>query len=317
VIYQDDADGISIIDTGYLHTQTAAAYLLEEQGRAAFIDTGTNYSVTHLLATLAQKNIAVSQVDYVILTHIHLDHAGGAGQLMQALPNAQLVVHPRGMRHMVDPSRLVEGVTAVYGQARFQSLYGDILGVDMARIIQATDQTVLDLAGRELLCLDTPGHAQHHICIWDAQSQSMFAGDTFGVSYPEFHRDGCSFIFPTTTPVQFDPGALHASIKRLLSYAPQQIYLTHYGAVRSHIVEIADDLHALIDGFVVLVREASESKNRESELIEQMQRLLWQRLQDQNYTLSQADFYQRLEHDIQLNVQGLLCWWDKTQAIYG
>ena len=317
MIYQDDADGICVIDTGYLQSQTAAAYLIVEQGRAAFIDTGTNYSVSHLLATLADKKMAVSDVDFVILTHIHLDHAGGAGQLMLALPNAQLVVHPRGMRHMVDPGRLVDGAVSVYGQARFSALYGDILAVDMARITQATDQTRLDLGGRELLCLDTPGHAQHHICIWDAKSKSMFTGDTFGVSYPEFHQDKGRFIFPTTTPVQFDPGALHASIKRLLSYAPEQMYLTHYGAVRGDLLEIADDLHALIDGFVVLVREAGESKTREADLIEQMQRLLWQRWQDQDLRLSEADFYQRIEHDVLLNVQGLLCWWDKTQAVYG
>ncbi len=317
MIYQDDANGISIIDTGYLQTHTAAAYLLLEQGHAAFIDTGTNHGITHLLTTLAEKNIPPEQVDYVILTHIHLDHAGGAGQLMQALPNAQLVVHPRGMRHMVDPSRLIDGATAVYGQEQFQRLYGDIVEIDSDRIIQATDQTVLDLQGRELLCLDTPGHAQHHICIWDAQSQSMFSGDTFGVSYPEFHREQRSFIFPTTTPVQFDPGALHASIKRLLNYPVTQIYVTHYGAIRGNLDEIADDLHTLIDAFVVLVREAGESKNREQTLSENMQRLLWQRLQDQDYQISENDFYQRIEHDVKLNTQGLLSWWDKTQAVYG
>src|SRR6478736_7969597 len=111
----DFDDGISAIDTGFFRPQFDASHLIVENGRAAFVDTGTNYSVPRLLAELSAKRLSPDSVDYVILTHIHLDHAGGAGLLMQQLPNAMLTVHPRGAVHMIDPGKLEASTVAVYG----------------------------------------------------------------------------------------------------------------------------------------------------------------------------------------------------------
>src|SRR5262249_17777750 len=182
-------------------------------------------------AALSQKNLSVDAVDYVILTHVHLDHAGGAGALMRELPNARAVVHPRGVRHMIDPSQLIAGATAVYGAEEIDRSYGTLVPIPAERIITADDGHAVDLAGRELLCIDTPGHARHHLSVWDARSRAFFPGDTFGLSYREFDTDQGAFILPTTTPVQFDPAALHASIERMLSYGPEQMFLTHYSRV--------------------------------------------------------------------------------------
>src|SRR5690606_35038384 len=141
--------GISAVDSGYVRPQLDAIHLIVERGRAAVVDTGTQHSVAPVLAALRDKGIAPEAVDYVILTHIHLDQAGGAGALMQALPAARLVVHPRGVRHMVDPSRLVEGTVAVYGAAETQRRYGDIPPVPAARVLAApADGMQLELAGR-------------------------------------------------------------------------------------------------------------------------------------------------------------------------
>ncbi len=315
-LYEDQDFGISILDTGYLRARLAASYLLVEQGHAAFIDTGTNASVRHLLSVLREKNIAPEQVDYVIVTHVHLDHAGGAGLLMQQCPNAQLVVHPRGAPHMIDPSRLMAGVEAVYGKTQTEALYGQVQPIDGERVIQAGEHFELDFQGRLLLFLDTPGHALHHFCVWDAFSRSLFTGDTFGLSYRHFDSAQGAFIFPTTTPVQFDPGALHASIKRLLELKPQHMFLTHYGKLSGDLAAFAEELHYLIDEFVRLVRLASEhGEQRHAFLTEQMMVLLLARLQAQGCSLSEAECRSYLAMDVELNAQGLEFWWDKTQAI--
>ncbi len=314
--YQDHDFGITTIDTAYLRPQLAASHLIVENGHAAFIDTGTNYSVEHLLAVLQDKNIPLEQVDYVIVTHVHLDHAGGAGQLIQQLPHAQLVVHPRGAPHLMEPSRLMAGVKAVYGEEKTHTLYGELPPIPAERVIQAGEHYELDFQGRTLLFLDTPGHARHHFCVWDEHSSSVFSGDTFGLSYRVFDTEQGAFIYPTTTPVQFDPGALHASIDRLMTLPVKQFFLTHYGKVDAHLQALADTQHQLIDEFVGLVRKHSDKgEQRHACIMEDMIAVLLSRLQAHGCQLPEAEMRDWLSMDVELNVQGLEFWWDKTQAI--
>ena len=167
-----------------------------------------------------RRGVAPAQVDYVILTHVHLDHAGGAGQLMARFPNARLTVHPRGARHMIDPSRLLAATVAIYGEEETRRIYGEILPVPRERVIETPEGATLRLAGRELLFLDAPGHARHHVVVRDGETGHIFAGDTFGLSYRELDQDGRQFSFPTTSPSQFDPPALHRSIDRMLALGP-------------------------------------------------------------------------------------------------
>ena len=257
----DFEQGISAIDTGFFRPRFDASHLIVERSRAAFIDVGTNHSVPLLLAALREKNLSVESVDYVILTHVHLDRAGGAGALIRHLPNARLVVHPRGARHMIDPSQLIAGATAVYGAEEIQRSYGQLLPVDAARVDIANDDHVIHLAGRELVCLDTPGHARHHMSLYDARSRAFFPGDTFGLSYREFDTDKGAFILPTTTPVQFEPEALHTSIERMLGYTPQQMFLTHYSRV-TEVARLAQDLHEQIDAMVAIARKHAGDPQR-------------------------------------------------------
>lgn len=215
-----NSHGIHVIDTGFVRPHLDAAYLIVEKGRGAFIDCGVNHSVPRLLAALADAGLAPGDVDWLILTHVHLDHAGGAGALMQQLPNARLVVHPRGARHMIDPSRLWAGATAVYGEAEMQRSYGQLVPVAAERVVEAPDGHAVELAGRRLVCLDTPGHARHHNAIHDPASGCVFSGDTFGVSYREFDTAQGPFIVPATSPSELDPPALHRSIDRLVALQP-------------------------------------------------------------------------------------------------
>src|SRR5262252_7164347 len=165
---------IFAIDTEYIRPNLAASHLIIENGRAAFVDTGANSSVPHLLQALSQHGLEPADVDYVFLTHVHLDHAGGAGALMRSLPNAKCVVHPRGARHMIDPSKLVAASKSVYGEKRFAKLYGDLNPIPAERVITVQDGDRLNLSSREYTFIHTAGHANHHYCIIDQQAKIIF-----------------------------------------------------------------------------------------------------------------------------------------------
>jgi glyoxylase-like metal-dependent hydrolase (beta-lactamase superfamily II) len=309
--HRDYADGITLIDSGYERPGLAAFYLIVEKGRAAFIDTGTAHSLPNALSALRAHGLTAEQVDYVIPTHVHLDHAGGAGEMMRRFPEARLVVHPRGARHLVDPAKLSAGVAAVYGAEQAHRRFGALSPVEAKRVIEAPDKFSLSLNGRPLLFLDTPGHARHHFCVVDERAGAIFTGDTFGISYREFDTERGAFILPTTTPVQFEPDALHTSIDLLVALEPRQLLLTHFGRV-TEIERLAADLHRLIDEFVELgidVKDAGSQRRRR--LIEGQRALIVPRLRTHGCTLDDARIDLLLEMDFDLNAQGIEVWLDR------
>ncbi len=302
--------GVHVVDTAFQRDQFDASYLLVEDGRAAFIDTGTNHAVRRLLRTLGALGLAPEDVDYVVATHVHLDHAGGVGLLMQSLPQAQLVVHPRGARHLIDPSALVAGATAVYGKEEMARSYGTIQGVPAERVIETHDGMRLSLAGRTLEFIDTPGHARHHHCIWDERSRGFFSGDTFGLSYREFDTAQGAFIMPTTTPVQFEPEALRASVQRMLGYRPEVMYLTHYGPVYG-IPRLAEQFFEQLDAMVALARSLRDAPQRHQALTRGLTALYVERLRAHGCELPESRIVELLGMDIELNAQGIGVWLDK------
>ena len=302
--------GIHAFDAGYVRPILAAIHLIVDNGRVALVDTGSNDSLPNVLAALDKLGLGRDAVDYIILSHIHLDHAGGAGTLMRELPNARLVVHPRGSRHMAEPSRLVAGVTAVYGQDYVDTVYGEILPIPAERIIDAHDGLVLPLGGRELLCIDTPGHAKHHICVVDRKSGAIFTGDMFGLSYREFDVDGRQFILPTTSPTQFDPAEMHASIDRLMSFAPTAMYLTHYAQVHD-VPAQADALRRRLDRHVAIAEQhAAAGEGRHAAIKDGITAYLLSELRAHGCTLPEAEIVEVLATDLELNAQGLAYWLD-------
>ena len=303
-------DGIAAIDTGFHRDRYDAAYLVVEGGRAAFIDTGTAHAVPRLLAALDAAGLAPSAVDFVIATHVHLDHAGGVGQLMQALPAAQLVVHPRGARHMIDPADLWQGALGVYGQAQMDRAYGRLEPVPAERVRTTADGETLHLAGRLLVFAHTPGHALHHHCIWDARSGGWFTGDNFGMALPEFDVDGRPFIFPTTTPVQFDPVAMHASIDRMLQTAPRQMFLTHYGSIRG-IADCGARLKTSLDETVRVALEQRDPPDRLAALTAALVALYVRDARALGVERSPGEIAALLHDDAALNAAGLVVWLDR------
>ena len=300
--------GISAIDSGYYRPGLAAIHLIVEGSVAALVDTGTFFSVPRVMEVLCQKDISPEDVSYVFLTHIHLDHAGGAGEFMCRFPNAELVVHPRAVRHMVDPSRLIKSTIAVYGEEKFRRMYGEIRPVDASRIVEAADNFQIEMNSRTLFFIDTPGHARHHFCIFDEKSRSFFTGDTFGVSYREFDVDGMEFVFPTTTPVQFDPFAAHHSLDRIMSYDPQYAFLTHYSRI-GNLTHHITMLHDLIDDYVTIATNAyNQRADGNILLVKELGELLAQRARLHGCILPQNKIHDLLSMDVNLNAEGLKCW---------
>ena len=309
-------DGLWAIDTGFHRDRFDAAYLVAEGGRATFIDTGTAFAVPRLLAALQALGLPRSAVEFVIATHVHLDHAGGVGQLMQALPDARLVVHPRGARHMIDPGALWQGALAVYGAAQMARAYGELLPVDAARVRTTTDGETLLLAGRPLVFAHTPGHALHHHCIWDERSGGWFTGDNFGMAYPEFNVAGRAFIFPTTTPVQFDPDAMHASIERLMATAPRQMFLTHYSRVTG-VADCAARLRQLIAATVDVALAHRAAADRLQAITAGLMTLYGDGARAFGVALTDARIAELLRDDAALNAAGLIAWLDRPSRQAG
>ena len=303
--------GIHTIDTGFHRAVFDASYLIVEDGRAAFVDAGTNHSVPRLLAAVDALGLAPAAVDFVIATHVHLDHAGGVGLLMQHLPAARLVVHPNGAPHLIDPARLMAGARAVYGDAEVARSYGDVIGVPAERVLRTDDGMVLMLAGRPLKFIDTPGHARHHHCIWDERSRGFFTGDTFGLSYREFDTAQGPWIMPTSTPVQFEPEALRTSVERMLAFEPECMYLTHYGRVASGASEVRR-LGALLllqmDAMVALALALPNDDKRHAAMASGFAAIYRDSLHAHGCALPADSIDELLALDIELNAQGMAVW---------
>lgn len=310
---QDLGHGITCIDTGYARPMLAACYMLEANGQLAFIDCGTSYTVERALKILGGKGYTAEQVSYVIPTHVHLDHAGGAGAMIAAFPNARLVIHPRGARHMIDPTKLIAGVKAVYGEAGYKKHFGELVAVPEDRVIEAGDGFELDMNGRLLNFIDTPGHARHHFCIHDALSNGIFTGDTFGLSYREFDTENGSFIFATTTPVQFDPQAWYQTLDRLMALKPDNFYLTHFSVIPAT-ADLEQRLRQSIEMFVAIADAASANvanvngDNLRQEIMQKMEEKLMNELRAHGCQLSDSKCRELLKGDIDLNTQGLVFW---------
>jgi len=304
--------GVFSVDAGYIRPRFDAVHLVVESDRAAVIDTGTRDAVPRTLAALEALGISPAQVDWVVLTHVHLDHAGGAGHLMRSLPAARLAVHPRGMTHMIDPGRLWAGTVAVYGREEAEATYGEPVPVDPGRIVPLPDGATIRLAGRTLEALDAPGHARHHVAIRDDATGHVFTGDTFGISYRELDVGGRAFAFPSSTPVQFDPDALRNTIRRILALRPDAVCLTHWSKVED-VPRLGAGLLRMVDRYeslalAALADEGADPARLLPALERGMDALLLGEAAAHGSPLAPAELRRVLELDIRLNAAGLLSW---------
>jgi glyoxylase-like metal-dependent hydrolase (beta-lactamase superfamily II) len=292
------------IDCDYLGPGIAAAYLRIQGDEVAFVETNTNHAVPKLLAALERENLSPKQVRYIIVTHVHLDHAGGTSLLAKSCPDATVLAHPRAARHLIDPSKLVASARSVYGAERFDALYGTIEPIAAARVKQLDDGAEVAFGDTHFRFIHTRGHANHHFIVHDPARSSVFTGDTFGLSYPRLQR-GKPFVFPSTSPTDFDAPAAHASIDIVKNLGTERAALTHFGEV-TDIEKIAAQLHEWIDLSVGWMEQANKGDPADAEktiragIVEAMDHAA----ERAGITLDAED-RALLDLDVGLNAQGL------------
>lgn len=308
----DYHNGIYAFDAGYVRHQLAAVHLVVDDGRAAFIDNGSNASLPRAQAALATLGLAPEAVDYVIVTHIHLDHAGGSGAYMQAFPHAKFIVHPRGARHMIDPTKLMAATAEVYGKERARELYGALIPVPAERVVETQDGMTLPLGRRELAIYDAPGHAKHHVFIHDRAANGIFTGDLFGISYRECDApDGRPFVFPCPTPSQFDPVDWRDSVERLIAFEPEAVYLTHFSRIAPPRPLAAQLLHRIDECVRIALhtlRTTGDVAAAQPVLEKQLTDYLLAELAAHGSTLRAEEAIALWRDDIRLDAMGLLLW---------
>lgn len=293
------------IDCDYVAPKFAASYLLVDQGRACFIETNTTHAVPRLLAALKEQHLRPDQVEYIIITHVHLDHAGGASALMEACPNAKLLAHPRAVPHVIDPSKLIRSARHVYGDRVFEELYGQIDPIPSGRVRAVEDGEEVSFGSRTLRFLHTRGHANHHLCVLDVMESTIFTGDTFGLAYPAIQDKGV-FIIPSTSPTDFDPDEARKSIERVLNSGAKRVFLTHFGEVRE-LAEAARQLHEHIDFSERVLNEATALAEPDDALVPFCEKRLIGHFQ-QAIRKRGLDFekaWKLLEFDVKINAGGI------------
>lgn len=228
--------------------ERTGTYVIDEE-ELTLVETGPSPSIKYVKRGLDSLGFSLTDVKYIIVTHIHLDHAGGAGLLIKDCPNAKVVVHSKGARHLIDPRKLAAGARAVYGES-FAELFDPIIPV-------SEDKLVIKGEGDELVIgpnctlefLDTPGHAKHHFSIYDPVSNGIFTGDTVGIRYDQLIRDGIDFFLPSTSPNHFDPVAMQKAINRIKQMNVDRIYYGHFGMTKK--IDLAlDQSSQWLDVFV-------------------------------------------------------------------
>ena len=299
------AEGLYRFDTGYVRPAHTACYLVVEEGRAAIVDTGVPASVPALLSTLDAVGVARDAVDYVIPTHVHLDHAGGAAALMEALPQARLGIHPSGAEHMADPTRLAAGVRALYGDAFFDAEYAPVRPIAAARMDVLEDGAQVRVGSRTLEIIHTPGHAWHHFSVLDRRGDTLIAGDAFGAGYPGFGTSGAPFVVPVVPPTQFKPDPYRQTLARIVALAPGQVAPAHFPLIED-VAGTAHRLEAMMDAAIEATWAADSAKDLEARLTD-----VWA---DWLPTGIEADAYRNAYGlDIWLTSEGMWLWREKEE----
>jgi glyoxylase-like metal-dependent hydrolase (beta-lactamase superfamily II) len=306
----DLGHGVSLIDVYDLGVaQRTGTYVLHEE-ELTIIETSASPSIPYLLKGLEMLGIEAKNIKNIIVTHIHLDHAGGVGLLLEKCPNANVFVHPKGKRHLADPSRLIQGAKAVYRE-KFDELFNPILPVAEERLFAMEDGDTLQIGeNRTLTFLHTPGHANHHYSIYDSRSKGVFTGDTVGVFYPQLLEYGLEFYLPSTSPNQFNPTAMLDSAERLENFNLERVYFGHFG-MSENPSTVFEQLRYWLPKFVeVSERITKENLNASfEEKTDAISRGLFEMVRaflDEQHIPREADVYEIIRLDLNVCAMGIV-----------
>jgi glyoxylase-like metal-dependent hydrolase (beta-lactamase superfamily II) len=288
------------------------SYIFDEEV-LTIIETGPSRSVPHIIKGLETIGRTLEEVQYIIVTHIHLDHAGGAGLLLKDCLNAKVVVHPRGLRHLIDPERLIAGAKAVYRDA-FEELFAPILPIPEERLMVMSDGDTLQIGrDRILQFLDTPGHAKHHFSIYDSFSKGVFTGDTIGVRYDGLSEFGGDIYLPSTSPNQFDPNDMLQSIDKLKKLDLERIYFGHFG-VSSEPEIVFEDVSEWLMRFMEVGQRVFEEENNPFKLASALNNMVKEAVSRTRSIPQNHDFYKILSLDMQVCAMGIMDYLNRQQS---
>lgn len=288
-------------DLGIAH-RTGIYVICEEA--LTIVETGPSPSVKYIREGLQALGYTMRDVKYIIVTHIHLDHAGGAGVLLEECPNATVIVHPKGARHLAAPERLIAGAKAVY-QEKFESLFAPILPIPKERMLIKNEGDTLQIGESCVLTFwDTPGHANHHLAIYDPVSHGMFTGDTVGIRYEQLAREGIEFYVPSTSPNQFNPTAMLEAIERMKALNLERLYFGHYGDTKN-VTEAFSQIEEWLPIFVAeaeaVYEKAQDFKELSERLFEKVQAVLQAKNIADNHPV-----YELIRLDMEVSAMGLM-----------
>ena len=304
-IYQVD-----VCDQGV--TERTSCYIILAE-KVTIIETGATPGIGRLVEATKSLGVSPEQLAYIIVSHIHLDHSGGTGALLREFPNAQVLVHPRGAKHLIEPSRLINAARQLYG-ASFDVLFGEIYPVPEELVHTPEDGETLNLGGgRTLTIYHAPGHARHHMILHDPASRGIFSGDCLGCHYPLVSRlIGCPYILPITPPSEFDPAAFMETFDRLAGLNLENVYFTHFGRVADASVIISRNKE-LVRVFAETGRHVLAAGGGLKEIEEALWSMLWGELSqygkfDRNNSITEV-----LATDMGLNAGGIANYFERMK----
>ena len=223
--------GITTIDCQFHEPQRAAVYLLTERGHGAFVDQNVGSATPLLMGALEARGMRGEDVDLLIVTHVHLDHAGGSGAMARLCPNATVVCHPRAAQHLADPAKLCAAVRALYGDEDYDRLFGEVVPINEARLRAVEDGETIEWQGRRLEFMHVRGHANHHIAVHEPGREAVYSGDAFGIGRVGPGRVEDPLVMAACAPADFDPEEARRSAERIVGTGAKTVYQTHFGAV--------------------------------------------------------------------------------------
>jgi glyoxylase-like metal-dependent hydrolase (beta-lactamase superfamily II) len=293
--------------------ERTGTYVLTED-KVTLIETSASPSIPYILEGLQTLGVSPADISYIIVTHIHLDHAGGAGLMLQHCPNAKVIVHPKGARHLADPSRLIMGAKAVYGD-KFSQLFDPIVEIPEDRLMIKGEGDTLEISEKlNLKFLDTPGHANHHFSIYHPLANGIFTGDTAGIYYPQLDREGIEFYLPSTSPNQFDPEKMLHSMSRFQELGVERIFFGHYG-MSENPAEAFRQVERWLEVFIEEAKNVVMKEKHPEKQIEQITQKLYDKIKTHLTQRGLPDnhpIYELLFLDVNVSAMGLVHYLNKN-----